>query len=45
MADTDKVVVTANGEEKTVEVCRLFKMELGDMPLDVSRYKKVVRKS
>ena len=41
----DKVVVSANGEEKTVEVCRLFKMQLGDMPLDVSRYKKVLRKS
>lgn len=41
----DKVVVSANGEEKTVEVCRLFKMQLGDMPLDVSRYKKVFRKS
>ncbi len=41
----DKVIVSANGEEKTVEVSRLFKMQLGDMPLDVSRYKKVLRKA
>lgn len=41
----DKVIVSANGEEKSVEVRRLFKMQLGDMPLDVSRYKKVLRKS
>lgn len=39
----DKVIVSANGEEKSVEVRRLFKMQLGDMPLDVSRYKKVLR--
>jgi hypothetical protein len=40
----DKVIVSANGEEKVVAVCRIFKMQIGDMPLNVGRYKKVLRK-
>ncbi len=41
----DRVVVSANGEEKEVEVVRLFTTSIGDMPLEVEKYKKVLRKA
>ena len=41
----DKVIVFANGEEKEVEIVRLFKMTVGDMPLAVEKYKKILRRA
>lgn len=41
----DKVIVYANGEEKEVEIVRLFNMVIGDMPLAVEKYKKILRKA
>ncbi len=41
----DKVIVLANGEEKEVEIVRLFNMVIGDMPLAVEKYKKILRKA
>lgn len=41
----DKVIVFANGEEKEVEIVRLFNMTIGDMPLAVEKYKKILRKA
>ena len=40
----DKVIVKANGEEQEVEVCRIFCMSMCDMPLEIGRYKEVLRK-
>ncbi len=40
----DHVIVLAHGEEKEVEVVRLFRMPMGDMALPPERYKKIVRK-
>lgn len=40
----DKVIVNANGEDTEVQIVRLFKMVLGDMPLEVNKYKKILRK-
>ncbi len=41
----DTVVVMGNGEEKEVEVVRLFQMNVSDMPLPLARYKRVLRKA
>lgn len=41
----DKVIVHANGEEKEVEIVRLFYMVIDDMPLAVEKYKKILRKA
>lgn len=41
----DKVIVRANGEEKEVEIVRLFRMVIGDMPLAVEKYKTILRKA
>lgn len=40
----DKVIVFANGEEKEVEIVRLFNMAIGNMPLAIEKYKKILRK-
>ncbi|MCF0120006.1 MAG: sel1 repeat family protein, partial [Oscillospiraceae bacterium] len=41
----DRVIVFASGEEKSVEVVRVFKMAVGDMPLGPGGYKKILRKA
>jgi hypothetical protein len=40
----DKALVSANGEEKEVTVTKVFELSLEDMPSEVGRYKKILKK-